>query len=365
MKPHKLIISGLQSFRDSQEIDFDKLADRGMFGIFGPTGSGKSTILDALTLALYGKVGRAKSGKQGIINEGETSASVSFTFSIGAGEARKTYRVDRKYRTKDHISVGSVLSRLVEDCPTGEMVLADQENAVTDKLAGILGITLEDFVRAVVLPQGKFADFLTLKGADRRRMLERLFSLERYGEKLAGRVKSRKEEATARQGALKGELQGIGDASAEALAKAKERWRSSQIEAEQMEFLLSNVKQIHADADQVVRLQQELMRKRRTLADHAEREDDVKRKEQRLATAQKALNVRPWLEKAEEARRNFDKAALDEKTAQNLHSEASAAVAIKKTRIRCGPRGQAERRAQSIDTQGATGNSSGAGARYG
>ena len=83
MKPHKLKISGLQSFRAEQEIDFDHLSGRGMFGIFGPTGSGKSTILDAVTLALYGRVGRARSGKQGIINEGESSAAVSFSFSIG------------------------------------------------------------------------------------------------------------------------------------------------------------------------------------------------------------------------------------------------------------------------------------------
>ncbi|MGV2914264.1 AAA family ATPase, partial [Bacillus safensis] len=58
MKPITLTIKGLHSFREEQTIDFSSLCDAGVFGIFGPTGSGKSSILDAMTLALYGKVER-------------------------------------------------------------------------------------------------------------------------------------------------------------------------------------------------------------------------------------------------------------------------------------------------------------------
>ena len=54
MKPIRLEVKGLNSFIDKQVVEFDKLTERGLFGIFGPTGSGKSTILDGITLALYG-----------------------------------------------------------------------------------------------------------------------------------------------------------------------------------------------------------------------------------------------------------------------------------------------------------------------
>ena len=61
MKPIKLEVKGLNSFIDKQVVEFDKLTERGLFGIFGPTGSGKSTILDGITLALYGDIARKSS----------------------------------------------------------------------------------------------------------------------------------------------------------------------------------------------------------------------------------------------------------------------------------------------------------------
>ena len=61
MKPIRLEVKGLNSFIDKQVVEFDKLTERGLFGIFGPTGSGKSTILDGITLALYGDIARKSS----------------------------------------------------------------------------------------------------------------------------------------------------------------------------------------------------------------------------------------------------------------------------------------------------------------
>ncbi len=82
MRPIQLQMSGLQSYRELQTIDFSQLVDAGVFGIFGPTGSGKSSILDAITLSLYGKVERASGGTQAIMNHAEQTLFVSFTFEL-------------------------------------------------------------------------------------------------------------------------------------------------------------------------------------------------------------------------------------------------------------------------------------------
>lgn len=78
MKPISLIIAGLHSFRKAQHIDFQQVSDAGVFGIFGPTGSGKSTILDAITLALYGRVERSDANRIGILNQQEEKFMLNF-----------------------------------------------------------------------------------------------------------------------------------------------------------------------------------------------------------------------------------------------------------------------------------------------
>ena len=81
MKPLKLKFKGINSFSEQTEIDFEKLTRNGIFGIFGDTGSGKSTILDCINFALYGKVERSKE-KLDIINYNSDVAEVKFEFDV-------------------------------------------------------------------------------------------------------------------------------------------------------------------------------------------------------------------------------------------------------------------------------------------
>ncbi|WP_353856181.1 exonuclease subunit SbcC [Bacillus sp. Bos-x628] len=220
MKPITLTIKGLHSFREEQTIDFSSLCDAGVFGIFGPTGSGKSSILDAMTLALYGKVERALNNTHGILNQAEEKLSVSFTFALQK-EHKISYKVERAFKRADEMKVRTTLCRLIEISDT-QTVLADKASEVNRKIEELLGLTIDDFTRAVVLPQGKFAEFLSLKGADRRQMLQRLFNLEKYGDQLVKRLRAKAQHEYGRKNELLAELTGLGEAGPDALAKAKQ-----------------------------------------------------------------------------------------------------------------------------------------------
>ena len=182
MKPIKLKIKGLNSFIEEQVIDFEKLTSQGFFGVFGPTGSGKSTILDGITLALYGKLARNSTN---YINTNCDDLDVSYEFQI----SEKKYRVDRKIkRDKKTGNPHSASAKIIELREESENILEDKKLDVDKKCEEIIGLKIDDFTRTVLLPQGKFSEFLVLKGKDRREMLQRLFSLEKYGDNLSNKL---------------------------------------------------------------------------------------------------------------------------------------------------------------------------------
>lgn len=204
MKPIKLELMGLNSYTDKQTIDFEKLTSRGLFGIFGNTGSGKSTILDAITIALYGDISR---GTTDYINSNSDKAVVKYEFEIGSKNNRRRYFVERTI--KNTPAGGTKTSRVIlgEVKVNGDInVLADKVGDVKSKIQDIIGLTSDDFTRSVVLPQGKFSEFLKLQDRDRRKMLERIFNLEKYGEKLSNKVKLRRNEAKENLTSLNGKL---------------------------------------------------------------------------------------------------------------------------------------------------------------
>lgn len=102
MKPIAIEFSGLKSYKDETKIDFTALLKSGLFGIFGPTGSGKSTILDAIFLSLYGRLPKSLSSSD-FINASVGKCSVSFTFAIKE-KVYSTYVVTREYKLKEERS---------------------------------------------------------------------------------------------------------------------------------------------------------------------------------------------------------------------------------------------------------------------
>ncbi|MDR6880084.1 SMC family ATPase [Bacillus sp. 3255] len=301
MRPIQLQMSGLQSYRELQTIDFAGLIDAGVFGIFGPTGSGKSSILDAITLSLYGKVERASGGTQAIMNHAEQTLFVAFTFELTNAAGTERYRVERQFKRGSEMSINGTIARLLHLGESETIVLADKAGEVNQKVLHILGLSMQDFTRAVVLPQGKFAEFLTLTGKDRRQMLQRLFHLEQYGDHLSAKVSAKVKETDSAVKQLAAEQTGLGDASEQALQEANDRLREAEQETVRSRRHLEVQEKLHEEHKQIFQWQQE----KTVLENEARRLDEqeplIRQKELLLGQADKAERVRPYLEQQDSA----------------------------------------------------------------
>lgn len=239
MKPLFLSIEGLQSFQEKQEIDFEKIGRDGLFGIFGPTGSGKSTIIDGMTLALYGNIIRFKNNSSSeskdyfdieAINKNSQEAKVNFKFKVG----ENIYRVERNYKIGKKSGKLTKTAVLFKNENNEEIKIAENYKEIYKEVKeNILGLTLEDFTRSVVLPQGNFSQFLKLTGTEKRDMLERIFNLEKYGDILSKKANAHKYNLENSLKSLDIELSAIGF-NEEELNKQTEKFEILEKETENL-----------------------------------------------------------------------------------------------------------------------------------
>ena len=189
MKPIKLTIEGLNSFESKQELDFQSLTG-GVFGIFGKTGSGKSTILDAITLSLYGKVERTKQNID-FINTKCSKAIVSFTFSMFVSGADKIFEITRVFSKKKNGKDIESSAELFELNGDERKLVEEGTNKVNDKIFHIVGLGVNEFAKCIALPQGEFSAFLQAKPSERTEIMSNIFNLSQYGDDLMQKVKAR------------------------------------------------------------------------------------------------------------------------------------------------------------------------------
>ncbi|NUU62350.1 AAA family ATPase [Paenibacillus agri] len=327
MKPISLKVAGLQSYREQQEIDFESLTETGLFGIFGPTGSGKSSLLDGITLAMYGKVERAAGGTQGIMNHSEDQLSVAFTFELTSAAGSHRYRVERKFKRTGEQTVSNTISRFIEVLPDGDQVLADKLADVTRCVEEKIGLKMDDFTRAVVLPQGKFAEFLSLRGVDRRQMLQRLFHLEQYGDQLALKLSRRVKENDTALRALEAEQQGLGSAGEQDLEAAAERLQQAVAYAAECRRRLEEALALSERFTRIRELQGERSRRELQRERLLAQEGDILLLEQRLGKADEAEKRLPLLQawRSAEGALKSRQARAEELAARAAAAEAEAA----------------------------------------
>ncbi len=168
MRPRRLELRGFSSFREPVCVDFEG-AD--LFVLTGPTGSGKSSLIDAMVFALYGSVPRYDNKKlvAPVITQGCQEARVCFDFSI-AGDQFRVARVVAR-------TSGGATTREAR-LEQGDRLLAGTAEQVTRRVERLLGLKFEHFIKCVVLPQGEFARFLHEKPRDRQALLVEVLDLK-------------------------------------------------------------------------------------------------------------------------------------------------------------------------------------------
>jgi len=214
MKPLSLSLNGLYSYRNPVTVDFQTLTRGGLFGIFGAVGSGKSSLLEAITFVLYGETDRMNQNDRrsyNMMNLRSSSFEVDFRFEKGGEVYRFTAsckRHGKRFGETQTVERG-VYRRVGEEWLPLEGEAARAEN--------ILALSYRNFRRTVIIPQGKFQEFLELKDSDRLEMLEEIFGLERFNLYApAARLKADSDRRIAR---LEGQLEGLDGVSEETLAQ--------------------------------------------------------------------------------------------------------------------------------------------------
>ncbi len=176
MIPIKLEIEGLYSYREKQVIEFETLTAAGLFGIFGAVGSGKSAILEGILIALYGNPERvSNSGERGsMINLQYPQVLLNFTFKSGPNNGN-TYlaRYSVKRNKKDPEKIETASHNFYE-------LLNNEWAAVEKSAAELIGMSRENFKQTIIIPQGKFREFIDQKPTERAQMMQDLFGLDRF-----------------------------------------------------------------------------------------------------------------------------------------------------------------------------------------
>jgi exonuclease SbcC len=188
MRLHRLTLQAIGPYAGEHTIDFVELGRAGLFLLEGPTGAGKSTIIDAIVFGLYGELAGTGASKDRLHShhaQPGTEPFVELVFETGSG----VYRVRRTpaYQRPKQRGAGftpqqasATLVRLTDpDALAGE-TLSTRAQEIGPEISWIVGLTREQFVQTIVLPQGEFAKFLAAGGEERSELLRSLFGTEHY-----------------------------------------------------------------------------------------------------------------------------------------------------------------------------------------
>ena len=214
MLPLYLSIEGLYSYQEKQEIDFTELTEAGLFGIFGAVGSGKSSILEAISFALYGETERLNKTDRrsyNMMNLKSNQAMIVFEF---LNFEQKKYRFVAQWKRRKNFEDTTTIERTAYEWIGDGWIPLDSADG-----SHVTNLSYANFRRTIIIPQGQFKEFLELRGKDRSEMMKEIFYLNKFD--LGPKVGFLQAGNNRKLENLKGALSGFESVSADALESKK------------------------------------------------------------------------------------------------------------------------------------------------
>jgi len=335
MKPEKITLKNFGPFNGTHIVDFTTLGD--IFLIYGKTGAGKTSIFDAIAYALYGNI---PGGRKGLIKEmrshfaDETEESaVELIFSL----ANKRYRIRRALPTeRTNKKTGKITD--VPETLTLEKDAAgiwkDYGNAnkseVKEAILNLIGLSLDEFSRIVLLPQGEFAQFLKQTSSARKQVLAKLFPMERYTQVIAS-ARDLAWEAEARLKVKEtsiNELQARYDPSLydESLLKISTGIQEGRTQRQHFLDLYSKQSRICEQAKVVTEKATALIQAKKDHENYAADKEKIATKEETLVLAKKAAPLLFRIEQRNDLMRQQEAGALELQKTTERQEEAETAL---------------------------------------
>ncbi|WP_019531279.1 AAA family ATPase [Dasania marina] len=307
MKPLKLTLQAFGPFAGTEQVDFTLLGNNPLFLINGPTGAGKSSILDAICFALYGHTtGNEREPAQMRCDFAELAliTEVSLTFSLGIKQYR-VRRVPAQEKPKKHaegFTLQAAEAQLweLDGSEDGKLLVSKSVNDANNTIKELIGLDIDQFRQVMVLPQGKFRDLLLADSKDREKIFSQLFQTsiyKRIEEQLRSQASGIKQAVENHQNQIRGILQ-VAEVNTEAevteqlksLAPELMQSKESKTKAEQNK---KNHETIKEQADQLIKRFADLSGKEMHLQERLKQEPEIQAMQLKLDEAIKAQKILP------------------------------------------------------------------------
>lgn len=310
MRPLILNMSAFGPFVSTQEVDFSALGTNPLFLINGPTGAGKTTILDAICFALYGKTtGDEREGSQMRCDVADDNLLTEVTFSFSLGDMqyriRRVPEQDRAKKSGEGFTVQKPEAQLyrIDKDGTEHLLVASKVSDATAEIEQLTGLDADQFRQVMVLPQGKFRELLMADSKDREKIFSKLFQTHIYRrieDKLKFQASAIKNDVKEQRARRDGIMQNIALGSDEALnaelaeltpklAQALESKDQAKLALIEINKQFESAKLLISDFEAQDKLTQ-------TAALLAEQKAGIEQCQYRVENGQKAQQIKPVLD---------------------------------------------------------------------